>query len=220
MALPEPEAEDLLIALLGGELDPAAPAVRDLFQKDPALHQRYLRMRALAGELDQHGDADRRAMAEARTPSPFDAIARQTVLRHQGTRRRTFWWPLLLAAAGLLVAAWFGFGRPGKTAGEDHTLGGEKPLLEQVWPADQPTGYGVFRWYLPLKPGQRYVLHFRTADADPDEGFAVGNLTVAEWRPSAADLGQLAQATQWEIDVLDAAGKSGGGAGPLPLVRR
>lgn len=220
MALPESEAEELLIALLSGERDPAAPAVQDLFQKDPALHQRYLRMRALATELDQHGEADRRAIAAARTPSPFDATARQSVLRHQGTRRRTFWWPLLLAAAGLLVAAWFGFGRPGKTAGEDHTLGGERPLLEQVWPADQPAGYGVFRWHLPLQPGQRYVLHFRTADADPDEGHAIGNLTAAEWRPSAADLGKLDQATQWEIDVLDAAGKSSGGAGPLPLVRR
>lgn len=222
MALPESEAEDLLIALLSGERDPATPEVRDLFQKDPALHQRYLRMRALATDLDQHGEADRLAIAAARTPSPFDAIAQQSVLRHQGARPRRFGWPLLLAAAaGLLVAVWFGFVRPGQTAGEDHTLGGSKPLLEQVWPADQPTGYGVFRWYLPLQPGQRYVLHFRTADADPDEGYAIGNLTTAEWRPSAADVGKLDQATQWEIDVLDAAGKPGaGGAGPLPLVRR
>lgn len=220
MALPESEAEDLLIALLCGERDPGAPEVLELFRQEPALHQRYLRMRALATGLDEHGDADRRAMAAASAPSPYDAIARQMVQRHQGARRRTFWWPLLLAAAGLLVAAWFGFGRPGQTAGEDHTLGGAKPLLEQVWPADQPTGYGLFRWHLSLRPGQRYVLHFRSDAPDANGGFSVGDLVVAEWRPSATDLNQIERATQWEIEVLDVTGNPVGGAGPVALQRR
>ncbi len=210
------DAETLLEALACGECDPAEPSVQARFREDPELLARFLRRQELALMLDEHGADDRRRLAAAlRTPSPFDAMARDTALhpaRGPARWRRSL--PLLAALLVVAFSALLLLRRD--TATEDSTLGtggGE------MWPQGEVADYESFGWRLQLPAGCRYRLRFRENGPDGRELFEV-ELLVTEWKPNATYRSRMTARMAWELEVVDSSDRVVDGRGPVMLALR
>lgn len=206
--------DELLIAVLSGEHDPATEEFRRLLATCPTCRERWERVRATAARVSQVGQEERRALEQALDGPPAPGEERiQSVLTHlaraerHASPRAPRWIPWL-AAAGLLAAlgAWW-YASPGRGGDEqepDIPLGDVTEGLRLVGPVGKVDAFDLFRWAYDGADATFLLTIFAESEAG-ERGPRLHEIPCGgdtEWKPDI----ELPARIQWEVVLLDGFG--------------
>jgi hypothetical protein len=187
-------AEELLQALVVGDVDPHDAQVSARFAAEPDLAARWEQLAATLAVLrDVEGEPEP-PPGLAPAVRPLDTMAAIRMFRHE-SERQTWNWRRLIPAAALVAAAVFvvWWLQPRPTEPIDPVLGDPSAMTltpRGSWPEGVP-----LRWTA-VRGADGYRL-----ELEPPPPFAVGSLTTLEWLPSPDQLRQLPTRFRWRVNA-------------------
>ena len=216
------EREDLLAAVLAGELSEEDRRLQELIAQDPEL---YEELKDVASRLESCGSIARQILAEAasRTTAPgserVEATLRAEIQRTAGParsappsppRRPSAAAPWLVAAAAVLAAVWLAFTFTGRrdvpaSGGHDVELGGLP--IDELAPAGKVERIGEFRWRCPLPNDGFFELQIDdarrefTGEANLLE--RIPGLIEPRWTPDEQRVAGWPAKIRWRVRALD-----------------
>lgn len=197
----KPENEELLIAVLAGDVSEQDARVQRARSEDPQF----------ARQLDELRGIERRlSAARPQGINELSAIEGEAeiVEEFQQSVRPARRWSgpagLLAIAAGIIGLFWVGtlFLAGENPGSKPITLSGQ---LEGYAPVGTVEGFDVFRWPDPLPPNGSYELMIRAADSGA-QLILVEGLESAEWKPDATQALSWPARIEWRLTVLDGSG--------------
>lgn len=213
MTLSDDQADDMLQALVLGDVDASSPRAREAFLQDPALQERFEEHLRLEQSIRSAAKLEKEILEEALAEGEGDSrqATVRSLLASRPPRPRASARPsgplvrfAVYAAAVLIVVApvaiimW----RSETTAPHGVPMGSAVKLLQ---PVGQTQQFAEFRWTHPLPPGGFYRVRVRT----PNQGVDSSDLAVsppledAFWRPSITLHWSWPDSIEWVVEVHD-----------------
>ncbi len=211
------DADDQLLgAVLAGDLGVDAPAWKAALARDPSLAKRLDELRSVMRALDRTGEDERATLAAARVAAS-DADLELVRAAARSSRRATArpWWRSWTALAAALVLAALGMlvfemrGQKSSDGPHDFLGPGHAKLLE---PNAEFGDARSFRWEGELPIGGTFIVRIFDVDSSGRAGTMAiesGRCEVRQWQPSSAELAKIPQRFFWEVETLPAGGSSG-----------
>ena len=219
------QREELLTALVAGDLDLGDPLVSDALAADPTIREELEALRALERRVAAAGEDELEVLdAAATVPAGIEEeramVHARRLFGAEPARPRTRVSPLPI---GLAAAALFAIGLLlGRLGGPPPTTEPTAPRelgsgVRVVAPAGEVHRYDEFRWEFSLSNGYAYELTVWNAETG-EEVVTTPRLGEPAWRPPAGL--ELPNRIAFTVHVLDAAGNViARGNGDASLVR-
>lgn len=195
--------EQLLEAIVAGDLDPDSPAVRERLHADPALAERARALLELASRVGGAGREERAVLREAAAleSAPGEDRVATVVARELGARGRRGRFPWLRAAAAALVLALAAVGVRSllRDAEPDWQFVGSSSLS----PSGEVESFDRFTWTL---GGSSWVLRVYPAGAADDPGVEPlydEDVYAPEHVVPAEELATWPRAIYWTVTAVE-----------------
>lgn len=201
--------DELLAAVLNGDLELADPRVSQRESEDAGFAEKLAELAGLNAALREMGRHEREGLRAARRgeADPLDAVIDQVVdrelasVQHGGSSRKLVW-VVIGAAASLLL---------GFLIQQKYFSGLEVEALPQymgekgdLLPRGPSDSFQQFRWEVTVEPAGYFVVVVMDAN-----GLELGRspgLETQSWTPSAQSVESWPQRIHWTLEVHDAIG--------------
>ena len=204
--------EEILSAILAGDLNPDDERARALTEKCATCRESLEEMRGVAERLDAGRTIREDVLAEANAIKDAPGLAdveRVLLAQSRGSRRLSPGITIGIAAAALLVVAlWLGrsylFDGGGEPPHRGEILIGDHEITA-VAPLGTVDDFDEFRWEFELPPNGVFevIVYDATSGQKGEEIGRSGELDEPFWRPPVGESSGWKNAILWEVQAFD-----------------